>query len=52
MRNTRQSTNKLLDLMDEGAIDPMMLASMCLAYMSEADVKDMCEANDLFQDEE
>ena len=39
--NTRKATNKLLDLLDAGVIDPLSLAKECMAYMSEADVADM-----------
>ena len=51
-RISRPVTSKLLDMMDEGAIDPRALVEMCLAYMSEADVADMATSNDLFQDDE
>jgi hypothetical protein len=34
-------------MMDEGIISAEAIAEMALAYMSEADVKDMCLANDL-----
>ena len=44
----REFTIKLLEAMDEGVISTWTVAEMCLAYMSERDVKDMCQSNDLF----
>jgi hypothetical protein len=35
--------------MDEGLISPKAIAEMALAYMSEAEVKDMCRDNDLVE---
>lgn len=49
---SRRITIKLLERMDEGAIDPRVVAEMCLHYMSEDEVADMCHSNDVFQDEE
>jgi len=49
---TREWTIKLLDAMEDGAIDPKVVAEMCLQYMSEADVADMCHDNDIFQEDE
>lgn len=43
----REYTSKLIAMMDEGMISAEAVAEMCLAYMSEDDVKDMCHANDL-----
>jgi len=43
----REYTSKLIAMMDEGLITAESVAEMALAYMSEADVKDMCLANDL-----
>jgi hypothetical protein len=50
----REYTSKLIAMMDEGLISAEAVAEMALAYMSEADVKDMCLANDLLlgEDEE
>ena len=47
MSNTRKVTNLLIDMMDDGVLDPHDLALMCLKYMSEADVADMARLNDL-----
>ena len=40
----RAATNKVHELMDDGVLDPRMVADACLAYMSEAEVADL--AND------
>lgn len=42
----------LINMMDEGVLDPNDLALMCLNYMSEADVADMARSNDINIDEE
>jgi hypothetical protein len=47
MSNARKVTNKLLEMMDEGVLDPRLLAEACLSYMSEADVADMAHVNEL-----
>lgn len=52
MSNTRKYTNKLFEAMEQDIIDPIAVVEMCLSYMSEAEVKDMCWSNDLFVDEE
>ena len=44
---TREYTTKLLEMMDEGLISAEAVAEMALAYMSEDDVKDMMQANDI-----
>ena len=43
----RKMTNKLIEAMDEGVLDPRVLAEVCLQYMSEDDVADMAHVNDL-----
>ena len=48
----RKETNRLLDMIEEGLIDPHAVADMCLAYMSEDDVADMMRANDLLDEED
>jgi hypothetical protein len=48
----RDYTVKLMDMMDEGLISAQAVADMCLAYMSEDDVKDMCRANDILDEED
>lgn len=48
----REYTTKLLEMMDEGLLSAESVAEMALAYMSEDDVKDMCRANDLLDEED
>jgi len=49
---TRKVTNQLLEMLDEGALDPRALAEACLAYMSEGEVADMAHDNELLPDED
>lgn len=44
---SREATKKLLAMMDSGAIDTSTLAQDLLGYLSEDDVKDFCNANDI-----
>ncbi len=46
-RQTRPETNRLIDMMDEGMIDARAVADMALAFMSEHEVKQMMQANDI-----
>lgn len=39
-------------MMEEGALDPALLARVALGYMSEDEVRDMAESNELILDEE
>ena len=48
----RKVTNKLLEMMEEGALDPALLARMALGYMSEDEVRDMAESNELIDEVE
>jgi hypothetical protein len=41
----------MLDMMDEGLLDPRAVADMCLSWMSESSVHEMMLANDLVEDE-
>ena len=43
----RQETNKLLEKIDEGLLDPKEVVTMCVKYMSEDDVADMMDCNEL-----
>lgn len=45
MANIRKVTCRLFEMMDEGAIDPRLVAETCLTYMSESDVADMARVN-------
>lgn len=49
MSETRKATNRLLELVNDGEMDPMMALQMCLDWMSEAEVADMMESNDLME---
>ena len=48
----RTQTNKLLEMMDQGLISAEAVAEMALAYMSEADVADMMQANDIIDEDD
>ena len=49
---TRRITNQLLEMIEEGALDPQTLAEACLKYMSESDVADMAHVNEFIVEEE
>lgn len=52
--NVRQQTCYLMELMDEGVLDPKAVAEACLVWLSEDDVRGMSKANELpvFDDED
>jgi hypothetical protein len=52
MTDTRKSTNRLLEMIDEGLIDPKDVVLMCVKFMSESDVDVMCRINEVFEEEE
>ena len=43
--NARKATCKVMEMMDEGALDPRAVADMCLMAMSEDDVAEMAHNN-------
>lgn len=49
----RDYTCRVLDLVDEGVLDPTKMLEMALIYMSEDEVRNMLKANeiDLFFEE-
>ena len=49
---TRQATNKILEMVEEGILDKDTVIMSCLKYMSEDDVADMAHANEFFINEE
>jgi len=51
-RMIREATNRVLEMIEEGLLDPMTVVQAALCYMSEDDVADMCHANDFFYEEE
>ena len=48
-RVSRKYTSALLDAVAEGAIDKDSLINDLLGWMSESDVKEFCQANDLVE---
>lgn len=44
---SRENTNKLLEMIEEGLVSEEYVITTCLKYMSEDDVKDMMEANEI-----
>lgn len=42
---TRECTNQLLEMIDEGLLDARDVVLCCLKYMSEDDVRDMAHVN-------
>ena len=43
----RKATSQLLELMDNGYVDAETIVMWCMNYMSEDDVADMMESNQL-----
>ena len=43
----RQYTNKLLEMIEDHLVDKDYVITACLKYMSEDDVKDMMQCNDI-----
>jgi hypothetical protein len=46
---SRKATNHVLELVEDGMLDPMVALQACLMYMSEDEVADMAEANEFFE---
>ncbi len=44
---TRPNTEKLLSMIEEGILEPTSVVTMCMKYMSEDDVTDMMDCNEL-----
>ena len=49
---SRQYTNKLLEMVEEGILDRDSVIMACVKYMSEDEVRDMMHANEFIEDEE
>ena len=49
---TRQATDKILEMVEEGILDKDTVIMSCLKYMSEDDVADMAYSNEFFINEE
>ena len=48
---SREYTDHLLELVEEGVLDKDMVIMACVKYMSEDDVKDMMIANEFVFDD-
>ena len=49
MIDTRKETNRLLALVNDGEVDPMMALQMCLDWLTEDEVAEMMDANNLLE---
>lgn len=49
---SRNYTNKLLEMIEDGLLDKDNVILACIKYMSEDDVKDMMECNEYIEEEE
>ena len=49
---TRQATDKILEMVEQGILDKDTVIMSCLKYMSEDDVADMAHSNEFFSNEE
>jgi hypothetical protein len=49
---TRDYTDKLLEMVEEGILDRDNVILACVKYMSEDDVKDMMKCNEFINEEE
>lgn len=48
----RETTCRLLEMIDEGVLDAKAVVEMFTSYNSEADVAEMCRLNEIFFDDE
>jgi hypothetical protein len=48
----RKVTTQLLEMIEDGTLDPQTVLEACLSYMSEADVADMAHSNEFLGEEE
>lgn len=49
-KTARPKTSELLDLVDQGLLDPSAVIRACLAWMSEREVAEMAELNGFLSD--
>lgn len=49
---SRNYTNKLLEMIEQGLLSADTVVMSCVKYMSEDDVKDMMECNEFIEDED
>jgi len=47
---TREATNKILEMVEEGVLDKDNVILACLKYMSEDEVADMAHINEFFNE--
>lgn len=52
MARTREATNRILEMVEEGILDKDTVIMAALKYMSEDEVKDMAHHNGFFEDED
>ena len=46
-RHPRANTIKIMEMMDEGLLDPQQIAEMALNWLGDADVAEMAQRNDI-----
>jgi len=51
-RSVREYTNKFIEAMEEGIIDPKLLAQNLMGYMSEQEVQSFAESEGYFDHED
>ena len=51
-QSVREYTNKFIEAMEEGLIDPKLLAQNLMGYMSEREVQSFAESEGYFDQEE
>lgn len=49
--NPRHYTNQLLEMIEQGLIEPEAVILACVKYMSESEVKDMMRVNEFLLNE-
>jgi hypothetical protein len=49
---TREATNQILEMIEEGLLDRDTVIMACLKWMSEDDVREMAHHNELIEDDE
>jgi hypothetical protein len=47
MNEVRKYSNKLMELVETGVLDPVDVVRMCVKWMSEDDVQGMMKANEI-----
>lgn len=50
LRPSRETTNKILEMIDESILNPREVVLMCLKWMSEDEVAEMAKAYELFEE--